>query len=95
MTLGIARGPESDLRRHAPRPKSAPSRGPARDQTFEDEDENEYARTIWDALRQTAAHRFQQRFDRLDRLIPHIRNPETLPFDFPVTAIDLETEFIP
>ena len=49
---------------------------------------------IWD-LRQTAAHRFQQRLDRLDRLIPHIRDPETLPLDLPVTAIDLEAEFIP
>ena len=60
---------------------------------FKHEDEHEHEDDI--ALRQTARHRLEQRFDRLHRLIPHIRNAETLPFDLPVTAIDLETEFIP
>src|SRR5215813_5358431 len=47
------------------------------------------------ALRQTTAHSLEQRLNRLDCLIPHVRDPETFPFDLPVATVDLETEFIP
>src|SRR6516225_9536218 len=44
---------------------------------------------------QCLGQRVEQRFHRPNGLISHVGDPESLPFDFPVAAVNLETIIFP